>query len=208
MTRTRHARRRPRCAVRRTTRRGGYTLIEVMMAVGIMTVGAVGIMALQQATTRGNATARRVSVATAATSSWLERAKRDSTLWRQPDAAGLATTQYLVNAPAAVGTAGTWFTPTGATLPAESPITGYHGRPTTSFDNSSYCTQMRLDWVMGQSSLRVEVRTWWHRFSTRSSTAPIGSCAGSEGAVTAQLVSPNPSIRAVFGSTVVRRNAP
>ena len=48
---------------RAPSRLGGYTLIEVMTAVVVMTIGATGILAMQGASVRSNQDANETSVA-------------------------------------------------------------------------------------------------------------------------------------------------
>lgn len=59
----------------------GYTFIEVMMALGLLGVGAAGIIAMQKAAVLGNASARAISTATAIASRWAERLRADAMLW-------------------------------------------------------------------------------------------------------------------------------
>jgi type IV pilus assembly protein PilV len=59
----------------------GYTFIEVMMALGLLGVGAAGIVAMQKAAILGNAGARAVSTGTAIANRWAERLRADAMLW-------------------------------------------------------------------------------------------------------------------------------
>ncbi|MFI5307157.1 MAG: prepilin-type N-terminal cleavage/methylation domain-containing protein, partial [Polyangiales bacterium] len=62
-------------------RRGGFTLIEVMVSLGIMTVGALGMLALEQHTIRSNSHARQLSTAMQLAQLWVERLKQDGSRW-------------------------------------------------------------------------------------------------------------------------------
>ena len=88
---------------RSVRRRAGYTLIEVMMALGVLTAGAVGLMAMTQASTRGNMEAREMTVATQLTQRWMERLRRDAMNWtassRTLNPLQLANTTYLRTVP-------------------------------------------------------------------------------------------------------------
>lgn len=59
----------------------GYTMIEVMMALGLLAVGATGIVAMEKAAVVGNAAARSVATATALGERWIERLRADAMVW-------------------------------------------------------------------------------------------------------------------------------
>ena len=67
--------------IRSRARARGYTMIEVMMALGLLAVGATGIIAMEKAAVLGNATARSVATATALAERWVERLRADAMLW-------------------------------------------------------------------------------------------------------------------------------
>ncbi len=190
-------------------RKQGYSVIEVMMAMAVMSVGAVGILAMQQASTRGNMFAREITTATSITRTWIERARRDAVSWRARGAGGLATTTMLVAAP--VTGEGTWITPT-PTLAGESRGFDYFGRETAVAADMHYCVNVRYAWA-GTDALRVDVRTWWHRRAGGTDTAArnenfLRECPiGQEAAVTAALDSTR-VLSAVQASTVVRWTQP
>ncbi|MFW6050783.1 MAG: type IV pilus modification PilV family protein [Myxococcota bacterium] len=185
-------------------RRGGFTLIEVMVAVAVMTVGALGVMALQQAATRGNMEARMMSTATQVARTWLERLRRDALLWNQPGAP--AATRYLSAAPAPVpGAASNWLTPPARTEPGgelHSFAFDYFGNDTNDPENMVYCAHVRYVWLVPEDALRAEVRAFWHR---RDANQRFDGCAaGNEGAVTAALAG-GTDLRAVHAAAVIRR---
>ena len=179
------------------------------MAIGIMTVGSVGILALQQASTRGNIQARQISTATNVTRTWIERIRRDGLRWNRRGMAGVtAGPNYLsgVPAPPAVGD---WFTPVPAPGATESYAADYHGTDTTVVTNMVYCTNARLRWVTAEESIRVDVRTWYHRLGggsdqNMSDRRLFAGCAPFDAAaVTAELAGQR-RLRAVYASTLVR----
>jgi prepilin-type N-terminal cleavage/methylation domain-containing protein len=193
---------------RRLRRRAsGYTLIEVMVAVAIMTVGSVGIMALSQATTVGTRQAREMSTATHVTRRWVERVREDALRWNSSGATGLAGTTYLTNAPAAVATPGVWFAPGTATA-TTSFGADFFGEDTATAANMRYCTNVRLNWLGGGSALRVDVRTWWHRTGGDDTTTDLeifpGCAPANAAGVTTELDATTPRLHAVYSSTVVR----
>ena len=62
-------------------RSGGFTLIEVMVSLGIMTVGAMAMITLQQHTIRSNSHARQLAIGTHIAQQWIERIKQDAHTW-------------------------------------------------------------------------------------------------------------------------------
>lgn len=177
------------------------------MALAIMSVGAVGIMALQQASTRGNMQARQMSAATAVTRTWLERARRDALGWNVNQVAGIAMTQYLVNTPPA-GASG-WFAPTPA-AGAESWGFDWFGRDTRDASAMQFCTHLQTRWVVVGQVIRVDARTFWYRRgdgtagSSNQTLFPNCAAGGTEGAVTAELALTAPRVHSIQASTLVR----
>ena len=193
-------------------RRAGFTLIEVMVAVSIMTVGAMGIMALQQAATRGNIEAREMTMATQLTRQWIERVRTDAVRWNGTSLpTSLATTSYLKQLPNAGGTTN-WFTPTPLATSGESYAFDYFGRDaTTAAQQKHYCTNLRMTWLVMGATARIEARTFWHRRSNGTSATlgdarlfPNCGAGGGEAAVTTELAAPASRLRAVNVATVVR----
>jgi len=192
-------------------RRGGFTLIEVMVAVSIMTVGAMGIMALQQAATRGNMEARQMGMATQLTRVWLERVRTDALRWNsQSMPTGLASTDYLKLMPAGGGGTG-WITPIPPAASGQQYAFDYFGRDTSTVGQRYYCSNIRLTWLVIGDSARVEARTFWRR-RANSADSTLGDArlfpncgqGGAEAGVTAELAANPPRLRAVNAATVIR----
>lgn len=59
----------------------GYTMIEVMMALALLAVGASGVIAMQKAAVVGNASAKSIATATALAARWAERLRLDAMTW-------------------------------------------------------------------------------------------------------------------------------
>ncbi len=151
--------------MRRSAR--GYTLIEIMMALVVLAIGATGIFSLQAVAVHANDHARDTTEATTVARWWMEQLRRDALLWDgvQSCPASMGTTQYLGLAGCAQ-IVGAWFTPAmplteggGAqepmgreleVLPAGDP----QGR---------YCAQLRLSPLRVNRLIRAEVRVWWRR---------------------------------------------
>ena len=141
----------------------GFTLIEVMIAIGIMTVGSLGILSMHQAVSHANRAALEMNTALAITERWIERIERDSLTWKERglNSSSLGNTDYLealVGQP--VGT--NRFTPDPPS-DAESYGFDYFGDDVAPGDPAKYCTNLRLSWLREGSSARVDVRTFWYR---------------------------------------------
>lgn len=195
----------------KSLREDGYTLIEVMMAVAVMTIGAVGLLAMQQASTRGNMEARQMTTATQIANLWLERVKRDSLNWNvggaTATAADLTRTRYLSAVPAPAVAPG-WGSPTN--VPAgESYAFDYWGRDTTATAGNNaqvFCVNTRYQWVFPGQAIRADVRVWWHRRGVGDTNSADGRLyraplcgVGSEAAITGDN-----RLRFVYSSTIVR----
>lgn len=62
----------------------GYTLIEVMAALGVLAIGAAGVIALQKATLLSNVNARNLALANTIAMTWAERLRADALQWNDP----------------------------------------------------------------------------------------------------------------------------
>jgi type IV pilus assembly protein PilV len=193
---------------RQRSRRGGYTLIEVMMAIGVLTAGAVGVMALQQAATRGNLEARQMTTGTQVASVWVERLRRDALHWTVPAASAnpllLARTNYLRFVPN-VGTAPAWFVPAPPATSSDSAFFDFYGVDTNTAGQRSYCTNARLEWLYPGRVMRADVRVWWLRRESGAGTNPgralLADCAVGTDPST---LTGNFGLRMVYLSTVIR----
>lgn len=190
-------------------RRAGYTLIEVMMAMGVLTAGAVGIMAMVQASTRGNLEAREMTTANQIAQRWVERLRRDSLSWQRStrvlDPTLLARTSYLQRVPNP-GAPPAWFVPAP---PVGSPDTAnfdFYGRNTALAADSYYCSQVRLEWLYVGRAIRADVRVWWLRRAGGSQTDPtraaLAQCAPT---MDPTLLGDNDwRVRMTFATTILR----
>lgn len=143
-------------------RPSGFTLVEVMIAIGIMAVGSLGILSMHHAVSSANRSTQEMSTAIAITERWIERVERDSLAW---SAQGLNTSQltgtdYLSPLAGTVSSTG-WFTPNAQS--PESFAFDYFGNDTSAAAEIKYCTNLRLNWLRQGISARVDVRTFWYR---------------------------------------------
>lgn len=155
----------------------GYTVVEVMMALAVLTLGAAGVIAMQKATLIANTNARNLATANAIAQSWMERMRVDAQAWNEaggvPD---IGNTVWIKNA---VTTNPPWDAPvlTGTlALPVGSPSADVMGAELYAGDTAAlvpaFCTQVRLTrFADSQASqiaslyraVRVEVRVVWDR---------------------------------------------
>ena len=140
----------------------GFTLVEVMIAIGIMTVGSLGILAMHNAVSGANRTANEMNTALAITERWVERIDRDSLSWTEEglNTTSLASTAYLSEIAGSVAPTG-WFTPSPADSD-ESYKFNYFGEDTSGND-FKYCVNLNISWLRQGSSMRVDIRTFWFR---------------------------------------------
>jgi prepilin-type N-terminal cleavage/methylation domain-containing protein len=194
---------------RRTSSRG-YTAVEVMMAMTLLLIGAVGVISMQQAAVQGNADARELDVASSIARTWIDRVERDATLWT-PSTVAITPP---ANMPSAIlvneNITGKWFVPktrlvsNGPQGDVESPAFDILGQDVDSLTAAGvrYCTNLRITpLTLDQTLLRVEVRVFWPRNLT---VAPDPSYCNQ--APPATLDSDTLKYHFVYAATAVRQN--
>jgi prepilin-type N-terminal cleavage/methylation domain-containing protein len=143
--------------------RRGFTLVEVMASLGVLTIGVVGVVSLQKVTVVGNMNARNVATASAIANTWAERLHTDATSWY--DDTTLAGTAWLKNADS----------PTLSTLELlgrgseKADITGadiYTGDANT----TAFCTRLTLI-RMYPDLISATIQVYWDRNGN-----PIADC--------------------------------
>jgi type II secretory pathway pseudopilin PulG len=155
---------------RRARSASGFTIIEVIVAMGVMVIGVMALVGLQSHTMHVNSFARQMTTAGQIAQTWLERMKQDAQTWTEPGGAlpdfnespvqVLAATQWLqqVNAapgrfqaiPMGINTSGA-FDFQGNELLSGSAIPPY------------FCTSFKPQWVWSGHAIRVDVRVFWPR---------------------------------------------
>jgi prepilin-type N-terminal cleavage/methylation domain-containing protein len=159
----------PRRAVSRAGGRG-YTLVELMMALALLSVSVLGIISLQKVTVVTNAHAKNLALAQRVAQAWAGQLEMDATEW----VTTLPTTGFLSNVN------NTW-----QRLPyngARSFGSAFDalGNPLADADvaRARFCTHVRLSWlypttmtVTGNGTLRAEIRVFW----LRDGEAPLDS---------------------------------
>jgi len=182
--------------IQRRVARAGYTLIELLMSLAILTIGVTGVVAMQKVTISSGQHARDLAIATQVAQAWIDQLRTDALTWNHPSArqatSDLDQTIWLS---ALVGNDSTDFM-----LPAWSdarkfgPAFDVQGKPVDVSDpdnvpHARFCTQIRLSWpypetepMLGNGLIRVEVRVFW----PRDGVAPLDGndvCGGAPDAV-------------------------
>jgi len=178
----------------RAAGRHGYTVVEVMMALVVLTLGAVGVIAMQKAVLVGNTNARNLATANSIAQTWVERLRADAQAWNdQGGTPDIAETAWLSGAAttAPAGGGGWIVTPAsvayGSSTPAgsnQADIMGadlLHAADKAKF-GTAYCTQYRLTRFTNTPSgalasyykvVRIEVRVVWDRLTQRLDCAAL-----------------------------------
>ena len=165
----------------------GYSLVEVMVAMAVLGVGASGIYGLQTVVAKSNLHSRNLATATRIAEAWVDRLQQDSLLWNHPIDASDAVrddrasdTRWLTNV------TGQWFKPativdaTGAVLSA-----GFDpfGADLQGEGAESFCVNVRLSWLLESTAaadppylLRGDIRVFWPR-NTAHSALPCATAA-------------------------------
>lgn len=164
----------------RRRKRQGFTLIEVMVSLGVMTIGAMAIMALLAHIIRSNAHARQMNTAMNIGQQWVDRLKQDAHTWTQPAVTAgtpnvaqvLASTLYLKNVTSPPSAT---FIPLPASTVVASTAFDYQGRdlalPASDGDAIFYCVAYRANWIYFGSTMRVDVRVFWPRADSGANIA-------------------------------------
>jgi hypothetical protein len=72
----------------------GYTAVEVMMGLTLTAIGASAVISMQKGAIQANLDARKMDIANAISREWMERLRRDATLWTVPNPTGGAINNY------------------------------------------------------------------------------------------------------------------
>lgn len=160
-------------------RRQGFTLVEVMVSLGVMTISAMGLFALQGQATRSNGRARDMTMASQIAQNIIERLKMDGLTWNTitnpPDTTDLGNTRIL----GLVDTATTGIFMTlpertdprgGVSVPLSNAFDHFGddvlttGASTARLASIKYCASLRLAWIYtSRRAMRADVRVWWSK---------------------------------------------
>jgi type IV pilus assembly protein PilV len=165
-------------------------MVEVMVALAVLAVGATGVIALQKATLISNTQARNLSIANTIAKTWAERLRVDALQWNKggvPDeVSDLSTdTDWLstLNSPAypdrVIPTAIEDFGAPAADILGTDVYALDPSDP--AYEEPAFCTHLRFrqfedttafNGVLWQRLIRVEIRVFWER-----SGNPVNDCA-------------------------------
>lgn len=166
----------------RRRRKHGFTLVEIMVSLGIMTMGGMAVIALQTQTIRANSHARQISTATQVAQIWLERLKEDAGGWTTETdnlaaaAAAINPTLYLKD----INTNANKYISPPADAPPVSRGFDYQGNDTNAAQGATtapyFCAAYRLNWVYVGQAIRADVRVWWPRAGSGASDTDFPGC--------------------------------
>jgi prepilin-type N-terminal cleavage/methylation domain-containing protein len=169
-----------RRAVRRARgqRRDGYTLVEVMMAIAILTASAVAIIGMQEAVIHGNIEARQLGTATSIARSSAELLRMDALNWTSTSLGSTTfnNTRFLRDVPTSATAAPTAWAPFGVTTGAPERFRDYYGNNTAVTADMVYCVQSRFAWIFPGQLLRADIRVWWTRSGPDVNHATYAGC--------------------------------
>lgn len=192
----------------------GYTVIEVMIAVTLITLGVSGVVALQKVTTVANRDAQSLAIANQIARTWLDRLRTDAVAWNLPSPSNPtgkdidSDTQWLKMVDGAAG----WFQPAY--------VEGWGGPAFDQFgtdvsnteDPPKYCTHIRLQWLYGPPDihpppnlLRAEIRVFWLRDGVALPEGMSGICDPS--ADPDQLGALTDTFHFVYATSAIKQNA-
>jgi prepilin-type N-terminal cleavage/methylation domain-containing protein len=196
--------------------KAGYTLVEVMLAVSVLTVGLLGFTSMQSASSRATIAAQESMIALSFQEAWVDRVRLDALRWSAPGTAGLANTEYLKQP------LDEWYVPEPAN-PLESWAVDFAGRDTVEGSEMRFCVNLRNTaaqlWnqdtnacgsLADVAAMRVDVRVWWYRSTgSRGDTNRLlinmedTECKGKDAIPTAALLADRAIVKSVT-STIVR----
>jgi prepilin-type N-terminal cleavage/methylation domain-containing protein len=172
----------------------GYTIVEVMMALAVLALGASGVIAMQKAVVLANNDARNLATATAIAQSWMERMHADALAWNEPGGqADIGDTQWIQTGLNRPVTDSDWSQPAAVAAGGPYPEGSYEADVMGAdlFGASPmlplFCTQVRLTRFATTKiaplapyygMVRVEVRVYWERSGQSTACANLGPAMG------------------------------
>ena len=169
--------------MKRRSRARGYTVVELMTALGVFAMGVTGIFAMQRLTLNSNQHARNLTLASGIAQGWLAQLAADSSLWRSNGT--VAGTPWLSSVTTADDV---WQLPTdnGALRASRGFSRAFdaRGQPVAPA-NAVFCVHVRLTNLFtvpaGNGLTRTDVRVFW----PRDGEAPLAGDCTSAGTVAA-----------------------
>ncbi len=156
--------------MKRARRNAGYTLLEVMFAVSVLMVGTAGFTLMQGASARAIRNAQEHTVALQVLEGWIDRVRRDASLWTAPGVANMTLTTHLR---AGANAWGQWITPATYIDPDSNVIVYAAGSDAWGWDRAAgqgirNCVKLRYrvaHWTQSngvfiEDTVRADVLVW------------------------------------------------
>jgi len=148
----------------------GYTVLEVMVALAVLTIGTAGVVAMQKTTVLGNARARDLGTANAIAATWAERLRADGLVWTEvAGLSNLGNTRWLnvvgTDFPTITGNEGQWVRPAAdwtSGISYQANVQGLDTEPVDTNAEAGFCTNLRLTQML-PTMIRAEIRVFWLR---------------------------------------------
>jgi hypothetical protein len=202
----------------------GYTAVEIMMALTVMTIGAAAVMSLQKTSVTGNFDARETDLATSIARTWVDRLHRDAMSWTQPNNTYPAGNNFANAALLSSPAYGRWTLP-NFEMNATNPETMSYafdvlgrdipsGLATSTPSPVVFCVNYRLQWLVPPNLaggagvavepglIRVDLRVLWPRDI-------VGRPSGDWCTAVSSLANPEqaaqPTYHAIYLTTTIRQ---
>lgn len=202
----------PRAARRRLSR--GYTIVELMMALGVFAIGVSGVIAMQKVTLASNRHAKNLAVATHIGQAWMEQLAADASQWNFPGprnqgaASDIGDTDWLQEADNTTD----WFLPDWVGVRSFGPGFDALGNPVANVNQAAFCTHLRLTWlnrdnqgIVGNGLIRAEVRVFWMREGNGGGATPDPICSPNNDAI---AIGQRPELyHFVYNTSAIRQEA-
>ncbi len=181
--------------LRRAARRG-YTIVELVMSLAVLAIGASGVIAMQKVAVSSNRHAKDLALAARIAEGWADQLAIDGSTWTltQTGAPTLPNTTWIKLA--TPGTTVDWFVPDYSALRNFGPGFGALGAPIDPNVSPSlirFCTHLRFAYLHnttgGNGVIRAQIRVFWPAENATTSlpaTARANLCA-----VTDAILGPN-----------------
>jgi prepilin-type N-terminal cleavage/methylation domain-containing protein len=153
----------PNHITRSRPQRRGYTMVELVMAMGIFAIGITGVAAMQTATSASNRHAKNLAIASAIAKTWQEELAIDAVRWDMNNPlVGALNTTWIRTA------TGNWALPANNAAVTMGPAFDAIGNFTNVVADTAFCVHIRLTPLLQTTPptptgtlMRAEVRVLW-----------------------------------------------
>lgn len=168
-------------SVTRRSSTSGFTLLEVMMALAVMTIGGSALIGMQAMTARFNTISRQTAIATDIAQTWAERLKLDAMSWNSTNPIGVSTVWLQDSDTYGLNVWGTPIavTPVVAGVPLRSAAFDRYGLDVAlGTAGTFYCVAYLFNTVVAPvadrtPAMRIDIRVFW----PREGTGTVPTCA-------------------------------